>query len=628
MTVSTVETNAPRNIHYADSAAPEPSAAASAAPGDLAVCEPEWPLAATIAPWKIAPDHSGRLTKIFAMSGHVSQYRYGTGHDTSEWPPGWQKGLVTSPESGRIVLDEDDPEFAEFMRQCGIPPSPVVVLTGRPGGRQYHYDGRGVPFGWWPVQGCIYNSAREQIGDIKSRGFVPLPGSVHPNGTVYRPAPGAGSEPPPWYAEYTGAIQAWRHEHPGPCSGGGGSYDRGGGGSGRNDALLAFKKELFYQRGLDEDDPELHRLVLERNQQFAVPLDEREVWATVLRIKGYKRRWTLGVMPGGGGDEYEGRLSVAERQRQGVAGPGSHSPAAEGDVPADPGAGRETDLYAAPPLTRDSHLSTRKEEDPRSSDREVRIAGQEGCKRVRKSLGRLKRQLRAIDPAALWPGRDGALAGTRALHMHILDLGIEQGTCTVTWSAERAASATGAGVSTVYRYLARLIHHGQVRRGGEGQLVINVAPGALRPRRKKAGETVSRDEATGLVRKVMRSVVDKPRKISQRELATQAESQAWLDSGNITGPRRRVTVHRVRQALAELARLGEFTCTFPAIPEKEGERWRSDPATWAPGRVEVPEAVRALFRRPRGRRLGAFERAYIEMAGCGECNPADLREAA
>ena len=49
-------------------------------------------LRATIAPWKIAPDHSGKLTKVFARRGQVSQYAYGTGYDTSLWRPGWQKG--------------------------------------------------------------------------------------------------------------------------------------------------------------------------------------------------------------------------------------------------------------------------------------------------------------------------------------------------------------------------------------------------------------------------------------------------------------------------------------------------------------------------------------------------------
>src|SRR5712691_5562300 len=103
----------------------------------------------TIAPWKIAPDHSGKLTKIFAMRGPVSQYRYGTGHDTSEWRGDWQSAFVCSPGSGLIVMDRDGAGFEELMERCGIPLPPLKVLTGRPDGIQYYYDGRHLLPGCW-----------------------------------------------------------------------------------------------------------------------------------------------------------------------------------------------------------------------------------------------------------------------------------------------------------------------------------------------------------------------------------------------------------------------------------------------------------------------------------------------
>ena len=80
----------------------------------------------TLAPWKIAGDPP---TKIFAMRGPVSQYKYGTGYGTSQWPPGWQKAFVTSPESGLIVMDRDADSFEELMARCGIPLSLSLSLS-------------------------------------------------------------------------------------------------------------------------------------------------------------------------------------------------------------------------------------------------------------------------------------------------------------------------------------------------------------------------------------------------------------------------------------------------------------------------------------------------------------------
>lgn len=252
----------------------------------------DYPLQLTIAPWKIAPDHSGKLTKIFAMRGKVRQYGYNTGHDASEWHPSWQRGYVCSPWSGRIVLDRDADGFEELLARCGIPVSPFQVLTGRPGGYQLHYDGRFLLPGDWPTQRTLYGPDGAQIGDVKSHGFVPCPGSIHPNGTRYRMAPGSGGlgDELPWLPAYTRALiedqeALGRHSY--------GSFDRGATGSGRNNELYELKKKLFYEEGLGEGDRELHRRVYEANDQFETPLDEEEVRLTVLQHKGWKRHWTL-----------------------------------------------------------------------------------------------------------------------------------------------------------------------------------------------------------------------------------------------------------------------------------------------------------------------------------------------
>ena len=253
----------------------------------------DWPLRATVAPWKIAPDHSGKLTKIFAWRGKVSQYAYGSVPDTSEWPPGWQKALVTSFESGLIVLDADAGGFGELMGRCGIPLSPLVQLTGRGGGRHYFYDGRHLARGDWPGQRALYAAdGVTMVGDVKSAGFVPVPGSIHPDGRRYQLAPDSrrGFEHAlRWQPEWTAALNASQ-----VLAGHLPAGYRKTTGPGRNNFLYALKKRLFFERFLDEDDPELHRIVHQANAEFDEPLDEEEVRHTVLRVKGWKRHGHLG----------------------------------------------------------------------------------------------------------------------------------------------------------------------------------------------------------------------------------------------------------------------------------------------------------------------------------------------
>ena len=69
---------------------------------------------------------------------------------------------------------------------------PNRVDTASPGGYQLHYDGRHLLHDDWPTQRTLYSPDGTQAGDVKSHGFVPAPGSIHPNGTRYRMAPGSG----------------------------------------------------------------------------------------------------------------------------------------------------------------------------------------------------------------------------------------------------------------------------------------------------------------------------------------------------------------------------------------------------------------------------------------------------
>ena len=212
----------------------------------------DWPLQATVCPWKIAPDRSGKLTKILAWRGKIRQYDYNTGHDTSEWDPSWQSGYVCSPWSYRIVLDRDADGFEELLARCGIPVSPVKVLTGRPGGYQLHYDGRGLSYEDWPAQRTLYGPDGTQAGDVKSHGFVPVPGSRHPNGSIYRMAPGSGGpgDEPQWLPAYTEALLA-DQEGLGHHSG---SYSRTTG-SGRNNALYELEEAAVLRAGARRGRP-------------------------------------------------------------------------------------------------------------------------------------------------------------------------------------------------------------------------------------------------------------------------------------------------------------------------------------------------------------------------------------
>lgn len=255
----------------------------------------------TLAPWRIAGDPP---TKIFAKRGPVSQYAYGTGYDTSLWRPDWQKGYVCSWQSGRIVADRDADGFEELMERCGIPLSPVRVNTGRSGGYRLHYDGRGLSYEDWPGQRPLYAPDGTHVGDIKSCGFVPVPGSRHPNGNFYQMAPEAGREGDelPWLPGYNAAIDADQEGLGRGCSG----VDRGAAGYGRNCELYELKKRLFREEMIDEDDPRMAERILAANAEFRVPLREAEVWHTVLKIKGWVRHghynpevldWAPGGLP-------------------------------------------------------------------------------------------------------------------------------------------------------------------------------------------------------------------------------------------------------------------------------------------------------------------------------------------
>ncbi len=275
--------------------------------------DPDTLLLLTLLPWHARLDENGEWLKVPSLPAgfHYEDFEYGKpAVPLSQWGwRGWnrwgqripqddQPGYVTSYRSGVIVVDHDSADFAAWLESIGVRLPPTTeVSTGRPGGRHQIFDGRHLTRDKWPRQRNYLG-----LGDIRSHGFCAAPTAVHPSGRRYelvRPM-----QPALWDPEWTRLLdEAWAAMNRGT----GGSYERTEG-SGRNCELISLKGSLFAQ-GYDEDDPELVRMILERNASFSVPLSEDEVAATILRYKGWTRQ-----VPGVMQDAGEERLGDAELQ--------------------------------------------------------------------------------------------------------------------------------------------------------------------------------------------------------------------------------------------------------------------------------------------------------------------------
>ncbi len=280
------------------------------------------PLLYTPIPWVARQDEDGKWQKVPAIGygWHYRDFAYGVPViPFSEWGfEGYdrlgneiwrdvQPGYVVSPRSGVIVLDQDRPGFFEWLASIGIelPDTGPLVSTGKPDGLHRVFDGRHLTDEQWPKQRNYLG-----LGDVKSHGFCAAPGAVHPSGRRYELVrPGAA---PRWDPEWTLLQDDWWAARPGRGRASGrarrgerASVHAGSGqpGSGRNCELYDRKKYLFYEQGIDEDDPEMERLILEANQEFAVPMSEARVLSTVLQIKGWMRRWRHG-----------GELAIGEQE--------------------------------------------------------------------------------------------------------------------------------------------------------------------------------------------------------------------------------------------------------------------------------------------------------------------------
>ena len=143
------------------------------------------PLKPTLARWynkkrRRHDDHDGWTewwVKSLAHTGPVTQFAYGT-NTPSPWNGRFQKCQVCSIVSGAIAVDADGPEFASTRTARFI--TPELAFTRR---CEFHWhaliDSRLVPAQDWPGQGPIAG------GDIKSAGWIPVPGSRHWTDDLY-----------------------------------------------------------------------------------------------------------------------------------------------------------------------------------------------------------------------------------------------------------------------------------------------------------------------------------------------------------------------------------------------------------------------------------------------------------
>jgi hypothetical protein len=117
-------------------------------------------------------DYSGKLSDI--PYGTTSPYMRGQKHRGCEAS---QLGIVCTSVSGAIAADVDSP--AEF-ESLELPLTAASIIHTRGDGWHHLFDARAHRSNW-PRQKHVAG------GDIKSNGFVPVPGSVHYSGEAYLP---------------------------------------------------------------------------------------------------------------------------------------------------------------------------------------------------------------------------------------------------------------------------------------------------------------------------------------------------------------------------------------------------------------------------------------------------------
>ena len=238
------------------------------------------PLRPTTARWlnrriRLKVTHDGdaaeRWSKVLAHTGPYTQFAYGCDHP-SEWNrPDLQVCFVCSPQAGVFAIDVDDPdEYAttELARYVGR----EHALSERGSGFHILVDARGIPPELWPGQGEIRGANGLHAGDIKSNGFIPVPGSHHYSGELYKPVLHQGlSKVLDWSPEILAAIKAAQHAPSAEPSGGHSGRNSGGGHDDQvKDQVITWIRQAVNQ-GYDPASAAVKEAIYQAWRGIAIP---------------------------------------------------------------------------------------------------------------------------------------------------------------------------------------------------------------------------------------------------------------------------------------------------------------------------------------------------------------------
>jgi hypothetical protein len=212
---------------------------------------------------------TSRWSKVLAHTGRYEQFAYGTDTESDWRAHGLQKCLICSPQSGLIVVDVDD-EQAFAGTRTGKLLGRQHALSTRGQGFHVAIDARDVPEADWPRQGPIAG------GDIKSKGFVPVPGCWHYSGDRYeltdfgRNGPGMVRSWPELIAAMLADLDGQRDRN----SGGG----NGGGEGGGHDGEIAAEVLKMVLRGLTKEQryAEWVKIAVPRDPDWPYTADDFE----------------------------------------------------------------------------------------------------------------------------------------------------------------------------------------------------------------------------------------------------------------------------------------------------------------------------------------------------------------
>ena len=187
--------------------------------------------------------------KVLAHGGPYTQYAYGTdtpGLDGFGYRPGdgdgpLQVAVLCCPSSGLFAVDVDNAAAFASSQAAGHVSRADACSTR---GDHFHVlvDARHIDRALWPRQGPT------GWGDIKSNGFIPLPGSAHCSGAEYEPAGGGVVTATP---ELIAALAADRGAYMRPPSASGGSGSPAGSGHDSDMAAAVFG---WVHEGLPRDE--------------------------------------------------------------------------------------------------------------------------------------------------------------------------------------------------------------------------------------------------------------------------------------------------------------------------------------------------------------------------------------